>query len=267
MDNPLKQKFIPEGRVFEKGVSGKWVADDRFKVFIGSDPNDGMRENFARQFDAFVNVSCTSCNTFAEPYKKNLIKFWYPIDEMSYWGMKTFYWTNKTLDSLVKQDKTIYWHCHAGAHRSPLTFYIFLLYWGLSTRQANKAIWGVKPIDERFLLFNGILEGRISPFIFSFIKSQKKLQDTPELEDFSFGAVLSSAMIDDRWLDFLPKEMRSQRALFNSLYFKWDGISPYMNVRVEDKKKHRQWCDKVLKAFCTKSDYRYWTTLLKRYDE
>lgn len=134
-------------------VRGYFLSEPYKNVFVGCDPRDGMTENLARQFQAFVNVSDTAA-TYLEPPRWLCPDLqcdepshiweprmhWFPINECGYWGYAPLYWSKKILDHHHERGDQIYLHCHAGAHRSPMIAYCWLLSRGHSLREAARIL-------------------------------------------------------------------------------------------------------------------------------
>jgi hypothetical protein len=94
-------------------------------VYVGEDPGDGMTQEYADQFDAIVNVSCTECALF-EPSRPDQRTYWYPINEMGRWSLGYLFWLKKVMDFHHDKGHRIYLHCHAGAYRSPSAAVLWL---------------------------------------------------------------------------------------------------------------------------------------------
>ncbi len=105
----------------ETNIRGSWMPAPYDNIFVGSDPRDGATTEWANQFAAIVNVSCTEGATF-EP--SNLVQrtYWYPLVEMSEWPYAYFLYMFKVIDHHYRKGEKIYIHCHAGAYRSPSIF-------------------------------------------------------------------------------------------------------------------------------------------------
>lgn len=130
----------PKDWAYQKNnnVRGFYIDVESTRIFVGCDPLDGMTNSGAKTFDVWINVADSPCNTFFPTSNKPRM-YWYPIQELSFWGYGPFYWIKRILDFhvLEKPVNKIYLHCHAGANRSPTV----LFYWLLSRvgwRQAAK---------------------------------------------------------------------------------------------------------------------------------
>lgn len=246
----------------EDQVHGRWMRDPFKNVFIGCDPTDGMSKHTVEKFDAFVNVSCSECETLTPYPGKPQHYLWYPINEVGYWGMGPFFWTIKVLDPLLAQGKTIYHHCHAGAHRSPITFFVYLLYKGYSMVDASKIMWGTKEngkpgIDERMMLFRDILDGHISPFIFSFLEGMRRQPS------YSLMGALHYARREFEWDSYyekfnLPKPDPEVISNNTMPRFLREEESPFMSLRKQSDE-YKAWCTEIMRPFFTEDDMSYWT--------
>lgn len=153
---------------------GRWMLPPYDNVFIGNDPTDGMTRKTVASFDAFVNVADTPCESLSPFPEKQQSYHWYPINEVGYWGLGVFYWTNTVLDRLISEKKVIYHHCHAGAHRSPITFFVYLLFKGYTMVEAAKILGRSNPDLEITRFFMDIRYGHISPYLFPFMEAQRR---------------------------------------------------------------------------------------------
>ena len=115
----------------ENKIRGYWCKAPYDNIFIGCDPCDGMTLEFANKFTAFINVNDTPCNLF-EPLSHQKV-YWYPLNEMGYWGYAPFFWFKKIIEHYsfkhncnIAKKPEIYVHCAAGAYRSPNMVYWWL---------------------------------------------------------------------------------------------------------------------------------------------
>jgi len=234
----------------EDHVHGRWMKVEPYnRVFIGCDPTDGMTRATVEKFDAFVNVSDSECESLTPYPGKNQHYLWYPINEIGYWGLGAFFWSIKVLDPLVQQGKTIYHHCHAGAHRSPMTFFVYLLYKGHTMVEANKIMWGDRSIDERWMFFRDILDGHISPFLFTMLESMRR-QPT-----YSLMGTLQHARREFKWDEaykFAPIDPE-----INSIHtwpkFLREEETPFMSLRQQNVE-YQKWCAEIMRPWITEDD-------------
>jgi hypothetical protein len=120
-------------------VSLKQMAAPYDNIFVGSDPCDGFSRADAESFQAFLNVSDSECNYF-DPLPGQRMH-WHPINEMGYWGYAPLFYCKKVLDYHYGQKNRIYLHCHAGAHRSPMMGFCWLLSRGHTVKDAARILW------------------------------------------------------------------------------------------------------------------------------
>lgn len=95
------------------------------KIYVGSDPNDGMTKAAADSFDVYVNVSDSICTTF-EPSRPGQHMHWYPVNECGRWNLSYLFWLKTILDYHHAAGHKVYLHCHAGAYRSPSAAVLWL---------------------------------------------------------------------------------------------------------------------------------------------
>ena len=65
------------------------------------------------------------------PSQTGVQVFWFPIDQITFWGYPVFFATKRVLDEAVRQHKRILVHCMMGTHRSRMVVYAWLLSRGL----------------------------------------------------------------------------------------------------------------------------------------
>lgn len=123
----------------ETKVRGYYLEEPYDNVFIGCDPNDGMRIDAANRIDAFVNVSDSPCNHF-EPSRPGQFMHWYPVNEAGRWNLGYLFWLKKVLDFHHEKKHQIYLHCHAGAYRSPSAALLWLQSRGISPEEALRIV-------------------------------------------------------------------------------------------------------------------------------
>ena len=158
----------------EDHVYGRWMGEPYNNVFIGCDPTDGMTPKTVENFDVFLNVADSECETLKPYPNKHQHYYWFPINEVGYWGLAPFYYVNKVLDHHLPLGHKIYHHCHAGAHRSPMTFMLYLVYKGLSLTEAASYLMRRAPDLEISMFFMDIKGGHISPYIFDFLEAMRR---------------------------------------------------------------------------------------------
>lgn len=100
-------------------------------IYVGETPTDGMTQEYADQFDAFINVSDTVCESFA-PSRPGQAMHFYPVNECGRWGYAYLYWLKKVMDYHFDAGHKIYLHCHAGAYRSPSAAVLWIMSRGTS---------------------------------------------------------------------------------------------------------------------------------------
>jgi hypothetical protein len=74
--------------------------------------------------DVLINVADYVDTFFGS--RANRFYYWYPINEISKWGYAPFFWSKKILDYHTNRKDTIFIHCAAGAHRSPMILVAWL---------------------------------------------------------------------------------------------------------------------------------------------
>jgi hypothetical protein len=104
----------------------------KFNITIG--PEEGLLELAQRGTtpDIVLNVADSIPEIeLMQPFKDTKF-FWYPINEVSRWGYGPFFWSKRILDFYTRYstNNKIFVHCHAGAHRSPMIVYCWLLSMG-----------------------------------------------------------------------------------------------------------------------------------------
>ena len=115
-------------------------------IHIGSDPCDGYTPEDAQKFDAILNVSDSEC-AFFHPSRPDQKMYWYPLNELGYWGYAHFLVTKKILDYHYDRGDKVLIHCHAGAYRSVRTGIWWLVGRGFTPEEAMAMDWG-KPADR-----------------------------------------------------------------------------------------------------------------------
>jgi hypothetical protein len=109
----------------------------QFNIKVG---NFEASRDFKEDFDEIINIS--------DNYSENAT-YWIPINEVAPWTYTPFYAFKKIVDKLTEQKKRILVHCHAGAHRSKMMVFTWLLSKGFSIEDASKAL-GLVPHDYEF---------------------------------------------------------------------------------------------------------------------
>lgn len=167
----------PEGKVRYVQVEKPYG-----RVLIGSDPRDGMPWELASKIHAFINVSdspgtLSYIDHVSLPEGYNPAHHWYPVSELGYWGLGVFYWAAKLFEHYLynQHHTTVYVHCHAGAHRSPLiTALCLFAYRRYATLEEACAAVGRPLLIDTF--FNDIKWGCISPYTIRMLRLMR--QDT-----------------------------------------------------------------------------------------
>lgn len=93
----------------------------------------------SQYYSAIINVSDSPCATF-DYQKAGLPSFWFPINEIEFWGHSPFYGAIKVVNEYYKNDKPVLLHCHAGANRSPSIAFAILLAKGYSVTEAEESL-------------------------------------------------------------------------------------------------------------------------------
>ena len=130
------------GYGFKKDMPNNTTKPNIFRVTRtpkGFDQILSVKPDVAASFYcAVINVSDSPCATF--DYQMKLPSFWFPIQEVSYWGYSPFYGALKVVNEYFKGDKPVLIHCHAGANRSPSVAYAILLSKGYSPEEAEQSL-------------------------------------------------------------------------------------------------------------------------------
>lgn len=152
---------------YEKiGISGSWMPAPYQNVFIGSYPLDGATKDWADQFDAIVNVSCTEGALFT-PSRPDQRTYWYPVNEGAQWSYAYFFMMFKVIDHHYRKGDKIYIHCHAGAYRSPSIFRLWLVACERKTmEQANTIERGIEWDEvcmKHFSTYQNYILGNVPP--------------------------------------------------------------------------------------------------------
>lgn len=99
-----------------------------------------LKSELASQYySAVINVSDSPCATF-DYQKSGVPSFWFPINEIEFWGHSPFYGAIKVVNEYYEGDKPILIHCHAGANRSPSVAFAILLAKGYSVTEAEESL-------------------------------------------------------------------------------------------------------------------------------
>jgi hypothetical protein len=88
--------------------------------------------------DVIINVADYVDSFFGQ---RAQFYYWYPINEISKWGYAPFFWSKKILDYHTNSKDSIFLHCAAGAHRSPM----ILVAWLKSLRLRDDQIESYAP--------------------------------------------------------------------------------------------------------------------------
>lgn len=157
----------------ETEIRGRWMPAPYQNVFIGSDPRDGATKEWADQFDAVINVSCTEGSLF-EPSRPDQRTYWYPLNEGGQWSYAFFFMMFKIIDHHYRKGDKLYIHCHAGAYRSPSIFRNWLVACENKTlEQANEIergkIWEDDPHMKHYSVYQNFLLGNTPPNYQEFI--------------------------------------------------------------------------------------------------
>jgi hypothetical protein len=108
---------------------------EQHKISVGSwsDYQDAIVQE-PRPFQAIVNVS-----ELAPMFGTSGVSlYWYPINELSQWGYGPFYWAKRVLDFHAGRGDSVLTHCKAGAHRSPIIVFTWLLSIGVDANTINE---------------------------------------------------------------------------------------------------------------------------------
>lgn len=177
------------------GVRGHWCREPYNNIFIGSSPRDGADKEWADQFDAIVNVSCTEEALF-EPSRPDQRTYWYPVNEGGEWSYAFFLMMFKILDHHYKAGHKIYVHCHAGAYRSPS-----IVRWWIYTKTSNfeksyelARDRDLKPENEvpedmrsrRYALYQNYLLGNLPPNFQEFITRYANHREYPNYVSYLY---------------------------------------------------------------------------------
>lgn len=65
---------------------------------------------------------------------------WFPLNEVAPWTYAPFFWFKRIVDEGVKRGKSILVHCLAGAHRSKMLVFCWLLSKGWSKEEVEKRL-------------------------------------------------------------------------------------------------------------------------------
>jgi hypothetical protein len=145
----------------------------KFNIEIGSHPEDKIfnADIHLENYDVILNVSDNPV------YGLNIDTpkiYWFPINEFGSWSYSAFYWFTNLMDFYIKENKKIYIHCLAGAHRSPIITYIYFrsIYNEQETLDLFdfKSLIGEKKNWFEEVLINDINAGRIPEDVVEFIK-------------------------------------------------------------------------------------------------
>lgn len=137
-------------------------------IFIGSDPRDGSTKEWADQFDAIINVSCTQGVLF-EPSRVDQRTYWYPVNEIGEWSYAYFIYIFKVIDHHYRAGHKIYIHCHAGAYRSPSIFRWWLVTCENKTLEKANEIERGRSLDDlsphmrHYSIYKNFILGNIPP--------------------------------------------------------------------------------------------------------
>jgi hypothetical protein len=123
MDKAPRDSWFKQDKT---AIRGSWMPEPYQNIFIGSYPLDGATREWADQFDAVVNVSCTEGALF-HPSRPTQRTYWYPVNEGGEWPFGYFFLMFKIIDFHYRKNHMIYIHCHAGAYRSPSIFRLWLV--------------------------------------------------------------------------------------------------------------------------------------------
>ena len=93
----------------------------------------------SKYYCAVVNVSDSQCATF-DYQKAGIPSFWFPINEIAYWGHSPFFGTLWVVNEYFRGDNPILIHCHAGANRSPSIAYAILRAKGYTPKEAEQSL-------------------------------------------------------------------------------------------------------------------------------
>lgn len=86
-----------------------------FKIIVGGEDTATLLT--VKTPDVVINVGDYVDTFFG---RRSSFYYWYPINEVSKWGYGPFFWSKKILDYHTNRKDSIFLHCAAGAHRSPM---------------------------------------------------------------------------------------------------------------------------------------------------
>ena len=92
-----------------------------YKIVVGGEDTGTLLS--AKTPDVIINVGDYVDGFFG---RRSQFYYWYPINELSKWGYGPFYWSKKILDYHTNRKDSIFLHCAAGAHRSPMILVAWL---------------------------------------------------------------------------------------------------------------------------------------------
>ena len=218
---------IPEHE-YRNGISGSWMPKPYDNIFIGSDPRDGQTKDWADQFDAIVNVSCTEGALF-EPSRPDQRTYWYPLNEGAEWSYAYFFMMFKIIDHHYRKWDKIYIHCHAGAYRSPSIFRNWLIACENKTLEEANTIergedrYKDDPSMKHYSVYQNYMLGNMPPNYQEFIERIRKEGITKA----HFVEILCQPFPLNKDRQIRTKQERI--TLFNKLKYKF--LKPFRAIR------------------------------------
>jgi hypothetical protein len=172
----------------------------QFKIDIGTHPT--RNEVFPRRkgefdkYETFFNVSDDAPYDNTITWRDDASVHWFPINEFGYWTYQPFYWLVRLLDEAIKENKEIYLHCHAGAHRSPMMAYLYIRSLGFSPEESYAKFAESNTLGERTnwleeTFQHDIEYGRIPSDVVEF------MQDVRANKDLSMMSVMKKRGVMD----------------------------------------------------------------------
>ena len=171
-------------------------------IYVTPDPTEGVLNQSGlgffssisklREFAAIVNVSDTSCLTFATQ-AEGIPSFWFPIQETGAWGYAPFFGAAKVLDQFGKTEPVII-HCHAGVNRSYCVAYAIMLAEGADPSKITFEPWHRASSYGSALFQRNIKRGCIPKDIVEFLKARKTY---PTYSILGLLGVINSYSLDE----------------------------------------------------------------------
>ncbi len=120
-----------------------------FRIDIGASPDGNQLGSSYDGYDLVINVSDTPCTAFDTTAKTRSL--WFPINEVGQWTHAPFFAVKRCLDEFITgRGQRVYVHCHAGANRSRMVVYAWLLSLGYDHAQAASYFDGDDHVTRSF---------------------------------------------------------------------------------------------------------------------